>query len=270
MQWLFSQNGFVHVCGHRGHSVAAPENTRAALRANRLLGGTTAEIDTVLTCDGEIVVIHDLTLDRTTNGTGAVADFTLDELQRLDAGSWFSPDHAGERILTLTEAITFARQIGLGLEVEVKEKRDLAGYGRALARALADPSDLAQVMMISFDHAHLHDLKQAIPGLVTGGICGARYADPVGLARAATLDEVCIDLSAFHPDDAAALHDAGIAIRCHAYNPAEMAEAQRAGLAWQDDLQRWLAGGLIDTLSGDDVAWCAAMVAKAMAGRTEQ
>ncbi len=67
--------------------MGAPENTVSALRANRDLGGTTAEIDTVLTADGEIVVIHDLSLDRTTNGTGIVADMTLDELLTLDAGS---------------------------------------------------------------------------------------------------------------------------------------------------------------------------------------
>lgn len=265
MQWLFSTNGFVHTCGHRGHSAGAPENTRAALRANRLLGGTTAEIDTVLTRDGEIVVIHDLTLDRTTNGSGAVADFTLAELRSLDAGSWFSVDHTGEVVLTLGETIKVARQFGLGLEVEVKEKRDLAGYGRALAVALADPSDLAQVMMISFDHVHLRELKRLIPGLVTGGICGSRFADPVGVAKSACLDELCIDLSAFHPGDAAALHDDGIAIRCHAYNPSELAEARRAGLGWEDDLRRWLQLGLIDTLSSDDVGWCARFVAAAMA-----
>lgn len=260
MHWLLSQTGRVHVCGHRGHSIAAPENTEAALRANHAAGGTTAEIDTVLTADGQIVVIHDLTVDRTTDGTGVVADMTLEQVRALDAGAWFGPGFAGERVPTLAEAIALARALGMGLEVEVKEKRDLARYADALARALEDPADRAAVMMISFDHAHLRDLKRVIPGLKTGGICHARYGDPVALARAADLDELCIDLSPFHPDDARALHDAGIAIRCHAYRPEVMAAADRAGLGWTEALRGWLAEGLIDTLSGDDVAWCAAMV----------
>ena len=263
MHWLLSETGHIHVCGHRGHSIAAPENTLAALRANHAAGGTTAEIDTVLSADGEIVVIHDLTVDRTTDGTGVVADMTLAQVQALDAGAWFGAAFAGERVPTLSDAIRLARSLGMGLEVEVKEKRDLPRYGEALARLLADPADRAAVMMISFDHAHLRDLKRAIPGLRTGGICHARYGDPVGLARAADLDELCIDLSAFHPDDARALHVAGIAIRCHAYRPATMAAADRAGLGWTGALRGWLAEGLIDTLSGDDVAWCAAAVTEA-------
>ena len=265
MHWLLSETGRVHVCGHRGHSIAAPENTLAALRANHAAGGTTAEIDTVLTADGEIVVIHDLTVDRTTDGAGVVADMTLGQVRALDAGAWFGTEFAGERVPTLAEAIALARELGMGLEVEVKEKRDLPRYAAALARVLADPADLAAVMMISFDHAHLRDLKRAIPGLTTGGICHARYGDPVALARAADLDELCIDLSPFHPDDARALHDAGIAIRCHAYRPAAMEAAERAGLGWTGALRGWLAEGLIDTLSGDDVAWCAARVAEARA-----
>ena len=101
-----------------------------------------------------------------------------------------------------------------------------------MARVLANPSDLAQVMMISVDHAHLRDLKQLIPGLVTGGICSARYADPVGLGRAAALDQLCIDLSAFQRDNPLAVHDTGIAIRCHPYDsPDGTGAAGQAGLA---------------------------------------
>lgn len=265
MHWLASDAGRIHVCGHRGNSIAAPENTLAALRANHAAGGTTAEIDTVQTADGALVVIHDLTVDRTTDGAGVVADMRLAEVRALDAGHWFGPEFVGEQVPTLAEAIALARDLGMGLEVEVKEKRGLPRYGEVLGRMLADPADRAAVMIISFDHAHLRDLKRNLPGLKTGGICHARYGDPVGVARAADLDELCIDLSAFHPDDAHALHAAGIAIRCHAYRPATMAAADRAGLGWTEALRGWLAEGLIDTLSGDDVAWCASMVAGAKA-----
>jgi len=263
MNWHFATNGFVHVCGHRGHSIAAPENTLSALRANHAMGGTTAEIDTVLTADGQIVVIHDLSVDRTSNGTGAVRDLTLAQVQALDAGGWFDPAFAGEKIPTLAEAIALAHVLDIGLEVEVKEWRDPDGYAAALADVLAISADMARVMIISFDHVVLKRLKTQVPGITTGGIVHARHADPVRVAQSADLDALCIDLSVFHPDDARALHAAGIAIRCHAYKPATIAAMAAVGLDARPHLIGWLREGLIDTLSGDDVAWVAAVVAEA-------
>jgi|AntAceMinimDraft_1070359.scaffolds.fasta_scaffold01365_6 glycerophosphoryl diester phosphodiesterase len=263
MHWDFATNGFVHICGHRGHSTGAPENTISAFRATRALGGTTAEIDTVLTADGEIVLMHDLSVDRTTDGSGVVADMPLAAIRKLDAGSWFTPDFAGERVLTLTEALAIARDLNLGFEVEVKERRDLPRYARQLAEVLEDPADMERVMMISFDHAWLYWLKTQIPGIKTGGIIHARHTDPIRVATSAGLDQLSIDLSVWHPDDALQLHDAGIVNRCHAYAPTMIERLNRAGLDPLPSLRDWLAGELIDTLSGDDVGWVAAVVARA-------
>jgi len=265
MYWNYAINGFVHVCGHRGHSLGTPENTIAALRANAAHGGTTAEIDTVLTADDQIVVIHDLSVDRTTNGTGAVRDMTLAEVRTLDAGAWFHTGFTGERVPTLTETIALAHEFDLGLEVEVKEVREIARYTRALAKVLADPDDAARVMMIGFDHVMLKGLKAAIPLIKTGGIIHARHGDPVHVAQSANLDELCIDLAVWHPDDARALHAAGIANRCHVYNPDKIARLAAVGLDPRPALREWLRAGLIDTLSGDDVAWVKALVDEAMA-----
>ncbi len=247
--------GYIHICGHRGHSIGAPENTIAAFRAARDLGATTCEIDTVLTRDKEIVVLHDLRVDRTSSGTGAAKDLTAAEITALDAGSSFGPQFAGERIPTLREALAAAHELGLGYEVEIKEKLDLAGFTAALRQVLADPADLERVLMISFDHASLKALKQAIPGIKTGGIVHERFGDPVAVARSADLDELCIDLAEFDARDAEKLHAAGIAIRVHAYNPAALARAASAGLEWETVLASALRAGLIDTLSSDDVDW---------------
>ena len=97
------------IVAHRGASAAAPENTLAAFEQAIALGADGFELDCTLTRDNEVVVIHDDTLDRTTNGRGNVADHTLDELKRLDVGVWFDPDYAGERIPTLREALDCAR-----------------------------------------------------------------------------------------------------------------------------------------------------------------
>ena len=263
MNWDFATNGFVHLCGHRGHSVGAPENTRAALRMNHALGGTTAEIDAVLTADGQIVVLHDLSVDRTTNGRGIVADMPLSAIRALDAGAWFGPSFAGEPVPTLAEALAFARDTGLGLEVEIKEKRNLPGFVRALAALLEDPENLARVMVISFDHVDMRWLKTQIPGVRTGGIVHARHADPVQVAQTARLDELCIDLAVWNPEDAQRLHMAGVVNRCHAYAPATIAKILQAGLDPRPMLRDALAAGLIDTLSGDDVGWVAALAAEA-------
>jgi glycerophosphoryl diester phosphodiesterase len=253
--FLAAEAGHIHICGHRGHSTGAPENTIAAFRAARDLGGTTCEIDTVLTKDNQIVVLHDLFVDRTSNGTGVVADMTAAEIAALDAGSWFGPQFTGEHIPTLRQTLDAGRELDLGFEIEVKEIRELEAYTEALKDLLADPADLERVMMISFDHASLKAIKTAIPGIKTGGIVHERFGDHVAVAKAADLDELCIDLSVFDPRDAEKLHAAGIAIRCHAYSPKAMDKSVRAGLDWTETLKTSLRHGLIDTLSGDDVAW---------------
>jgi glycerophosphoryl diester phosphodiesterase len=253
--FLAAKAGHIHICGHRGHSLGAPENTIAAIRATHDLGGTTCEIDALLTADRQLILLHDRTVDRTSNGSGVAADMTSAQIAALDAGSWFDKKFAGERIPTLRQAIAAAHELDMGMEVEVKEKRDLNGFVEALKRELADPADRERVMMISFDHASLKALKQAIPGIKTGGIVHERFGDPIAVARSADLDELCIDLDVYNPDDAERLHAAGISIRCHAYKPTVMAAAAKAGLNWHEVLRTSLKAGLIDTLSGDDVDW---------------
>ena len=89
------------VIAHRGASGHAPENTLAAFRKAIVQGATFIETDLQLSRDARFVAIHDATVDRTTGGRGAVHDLTLADLRRLDAGSWFSSEFAGERIPTL-------------------------------------------------------------------------------------------------------------------------------------------------------------------------
>jgi glycerophosphoryl diester phosphodiesterase len=265
VEWLRSRSGRIHVCGHRGHSIGAPENTLAALLATQRNGGSAAEIDTVLTADGAIILMHDIDLDRTTNGTGAVDRATLAEIAALDAGSWFSPEFAGEPVPTLAEAIEFAGRHDLALMVEIKEDRRLPAYFDALAALGRDAAALERIMLISFDHAVLKAARTRFPGLRTEGITHARHADPVAVARAAQLDSLAIEWPRFDPDDARRLHEAGIAIRCHVQRP-DWFERQRAlGRDHRPRVVEALRDGLIDCLSGDDVAFLRALVDEACA-----
>ncbi len=109
-----------HVIGHRGACHYAPENTLASLRKAKALGVTWVEFDAKLTADGEAIVIHDETLERTTNGHGLVAEITYAQIATLDAGSWFAPEFAGEKVPTLIEYLACAAELGLSINVEIK------------------------------------------------------------------------------------------------------------------------------------------------------
>jgi glycerophosphoryl diester phosphodiesterase len=91
------------IFGHRGAPVRAPENTLISFQKALQDGATAIELDAKLTADQQIVVMHDETLDRTTNGHGPLAEKTLAQLRELDAGSWFSHEYDGEKIPTLAE-----------------------------------------------------------------------------------------------------------------------------------------------------------------------
>lgn len=260
---LVSDNGFVHVCGHRGHSIGAPENTLTALTATRDHGGTSAEIDCMLTADGEIVLMHDDFLDRTTDGSGLVSRATLAEIKALDAGTWFNQRFAGERVPTLVEAFDHARAIGLALVVEIKEFQDTDRLVARLAEILDGSGYADDAIFISFDHVFLKDLKERLPGIRTEGILHARHVDPAGVARAANLDSVSVEHMMFRPEDGAALHDAGVAVRFHLQRPEEHSRYARAGVDVVGDVHGWIAAGVIDTVSGDDVAYLADLVAAA-------
>jgi glycerophosphoryl diester phosphodiesterase len=262
-QLSVSQNGFVHACGHRGHSIGAPENTIAALKATQANGGTSAEIDIRLTKDGEIVLLHDDFLDRTSNGKGLLSDLTFDAVRKLDAGSWFAPSFAGERIPTLAEAADCSREAGLGLVIEIKEERQAERMIDQLVK-LIEASDLAeQAVFISFDHTFLKALKDRLPRARTEGITHARHVDFVGVARAAKLDSLSIERGMFHPEDGRALHDAGVAIRVHLERPDEIARYLAVGDDIAGAVSGWIQSCVLDSVSGDDVAFLARLVADA-------
>ena len=134
----------VLVVAHRGASGVAPENTVAAIRAAAREGADFAEVDVVLTRDGVPVLFHDNTLVRTTDAATVFpdrapwqpGDFTLAELRRLDAGSWFADSFSGERIPTLAEALGALDEYGIGLWAELKGANRHPDFVPAVAEVL--------------------------------------------------------------------------------------------------------------------------------------
>jgi len=99
----------VKAVGHRGNIKFAPENTIPAFKKAIQLGADLLEIDVRETKDGHLVIMHDPTVNRTTNGSGKVTDLTLAEIKQLDAGSWFSPEFKGTSVPTFDEALEFIK-----------------------------------------------------------------------------------------------------------------------------------------------------------------
>ena len=140
------------VIGHRGAAARAPENTLAGFRLAKSLGCAWIEFDVRLAADEALVVCHDDRLERTTNGRGAVATMPLAAIRQLDAGSWFDPRFAGERVPTLGETLALCRELGLGANVEIKAETGRGAATAAAVAALLDKlaGDLPPVLISSF------------------------------------------------------------------------------------------------------------------------
>ena len=131
------------ICAHRGASDTHPENTIAAFREAIRLGAHMIEFDVALTRDGALVLLHDATLDRTTNGTGPVSARSLSELQELDAGGWKADSFRGERIPTLAAALAVMPE-NIWLNVHLKGGAELA---EKVTRALVQQERLHQAFL---------------------------------------------------------------------------------------------------------------------------
>ena len=154
------------VMGHRGARGHAPENTIAGLRKAAELGVRWVEFDVKLTADGELILFHDNTLERTTDGAGPVAKKKLADIRTLDAGRWFSPAFSGEAVPTLDEAMAFLAARGMGANVEIKASPGReAETGAAVARALAGKWMAGPVapFVCSFSAESLIAARQAAP-----------------------------------------------------------------------------------------------------------
>jgi glycerophosphoryl diester phosphodiesterase len=158
------------VAGHRGASADHPENTAAAFRAAAAAGAQFVEFDVHQTRDGAWVVLHDATCDRTTDAVARygrkgvrIAELDLAEVRTLDAGRWFAPACAGERIPTLAEALAAAAPA-----VPMVEQK--GGDAAALAAALQQLGAQDRVVVQSFDWAWLQEFHRAAPQVVVGAL----------------------------------------------------------------------------------------------------
>lgn len=196
------------IIAHRGASASAPENTLAALEHAARLGARWVEVDVQLTADDALVVIHDLTVDRTTNATGAVCELPLATVRTFDAGSWFSPVFAGERIPTLDEVVRTCLALDLNLQLELKpaQGNDHALTERALTRfaELWPAHDHHRALITSFSAACLAHARTVLPTVARAIAVATIPADPWEVLRRADAEVLHIlddgvEVAAFAP-----------------------------------------------------------------------
>lgn len=261
----------MRIAGHRGHSAGAPENTLAAFRKARELGGEgiTCETDLAMTKDGVFVLIHDDTVDRTTNGHGLVQNMTYAEIAELDAGSWFSPEFAGERIPLLRDALALAREVGIIYQLEIKTYNQNEVIFSRL-KALIDELDCADLLQFSsFDFPLLKALKQAIPGIPTVGLAHSRLIDPAAPALEADVDAINIEFHHFPSGEALQLHEAGVAAFVIVPRTEILEQLKGYGQDAYPQILRWVREGQLDQIISDDVALMARVRREAYGSQLE-
>lgn len=195
---------------HRGARSLAPENTLPAARKGWQFGADCWELDTCLTRDGKLILLHDDTLKRTTNVSqmfpgcknSRPCEFTLDEIRLLDAGSWFNEEDPfgqiaagqvnqadqarfiGLAVPTLEEALRLTRAFNWRVNIEIKDHYGLPGDEDVAEKVAALVQSLGMVRSVfisSFNHEYLARIKKALPELSTAALVEEPHPDPVGL-----------------------------------------------------------------------------------------
>lgn len=198
------------VIAHRGASSYAPENTLAAFDLALHLGCRHLELDVDVTSDGHIVVMHDETVDRTTNGTGPVGSHTLAELRALDAGAWFGTPFIGERIPTFAEVLE--RYQG-----RVHMHTELKGRAEPLAQRTVDlirQYDMVDhVTVTSFQYLRLAETWAYAPELPAGWLVREVSDATIAQARKLGLTQICPRANTVTPTLVRRLHAEGFVVR---------------------------------------------------------
>lgn len=218
------------VIAHRGASGHAPENTVAAFRRAVALGATFIETDLHLSRDAHFVAIHDDTLERTTTGRGLVRESSLGDLRKLDAGSWFGSEFAGERIPTLADVLEFARKNDAVFYLELK-LGGTWGAEHALVGALRQSGEIARVVVLSPDPGVLESLRRSEATLMTALLHDGSLNDPFEQAVACGVRQMAVRGDLVTPAFIAEARRRDLQVVCWTVNnPAHMRALAAAGV----------------------------------------
>ena len=164
---------------HRGASRIAPENTLAAFKEAIEIGVDAVELDLQGTADEQVVVIHDASLDRTTDQSGQIKETSLETIKQADAGTWFDPKFAGESVPTLPEALVSIADNAIAL-LEIKD----VSITKSVVRIVQNMDMVEQSVIISFHSSAIQTVRSLEPRLPTGYIIGSKEnIEPIQLCQ---------------------------------------------------------------------------------------
>ncbi|WP_422770602.1 glycerophosphodiester phosphodiesterase [Plantactinospora sp. WMMC1484] len=237
------------VIAHRGASAVAPENTLVAQEIARRGGADWIENDVQPSSDGVPFVLHDSTVDRTTDGTGAIRSLTSARLRTLDAGSWFAPHYAGIRMPTLAEQLADLRTRGGRLLLEIKGAHSRSEVARIVS-VVREQQMTDRVLVQSFEVDVLRHTRDLAPELPLGLLRSTLDADPVGISAE-------LGLATYNPSSAALLGRPAIVGDLHRAGVATMVWTVDSPATWRqlDDLG---VDGIITNRPAELVGWNAA------------
>ncbi|MDO6405975.1 glycerophosphodiester phosphodiesterase [Pantoea phytobeneficialis] len=225
---------YPHIVAHRGGGKLAPENTLAAIDVGAHYHHQMIEFDAKLSDDRQIFLLHDDTLDRTSNGWGVAGDLPWDKLAQLDAGSWFSNKFAGEPLALLSDVAARCRQHQMMANIEIKPTtgkevetgRDVALAARELWQGQTAP------LLSSFSYQALEAAMQAVPELPRGLLLDSWHDDWQALTSSLDCVSIHLNHKLLNAERTAQLKAAGLHILVYTVNQPERA---RELLGWGVD-----------------------------------
>ncbi|HDX1192980.1 TPA: glycerophosphodiester phosphodiesterase [Pasteurella multocida] len=251
---------------HRGYSTKYPENTMPAFIGALEAGTRSIELDVAMSKDEQIVVIHDFSIERVSNGVGYVEQMTLAELQQYDYGVSFAPEFADTPIPLLKEVLLWAVENDVGLVVEAKQRRNHQRFAEVLVNLLQETNAVDNVLLLGFDHVLINRVKTLLPEVKLQVVTLARYHDQLTAVLASNASSVCVEYHYVGKEDLIAYKKAGLSVRLYLHEskgePILKTYNKKYGYDVENEIIGWLSEGLIDMLSHDDIPYLKYLIDK--------
>ena len=216
------------IIAHRGYSSVFPENTLAAFAGALDIGVDYIELDVQLSRDGQVIVMHDDSLKRTTGVDGSPTEFTVEELAGLDAGSWFDASFAGEKIPTLEEALNLIRDTECGVYLELKDIGETEGFVESVLEVAEKCGMTQRCLFASFQYDYLARLKELDGNLAT---LYNTSSGKTSLPEEFPADYYGLNLDTIRQETVKAIHEAGKQAFVWTVNtPSQMTNVQAMGI----------------------------------------
>ena len=222
--------GFM-IAGHRGAASIAPENTLSGFKKALQSGAKWIELDTQLSADKTPIIFHDETVDRCTNGKGLVADLTFEQLQSLDAGSWFSGAFTGEKIMSLEQTLLFFMEndLSMNLEIKIHHSYQAEPLVNEVAQVIAKVHFPAEKLILSsFSELALEHCHKLMPNIRLGYITEYNPLTTLEKLTPLNLYSVHLDYKILDQTMAKTITDAGLKLVIWTLNDLTQADKFRS------------------------------------------